>query len=272
MPQALEDLYRDLRDRNLLPVVILLVVAIVAVPIVLSVSSSAPEPSETPVAEVVPADAPEAQSAVLAENPGLRNYRQRLAALKAKNPFEQQFTQSAVDQAVVETTTTDTGSVTSTSVGASTDTGSAGSGSTSVSTETTTDTTNETVDVNVNDGSGDQKPHYYSFRLDLHYGIEGDVKQHKNVKVLDILSPVGAFIGVSENGSSAYFTLSSDVTGVSGDGTCAPGPTDCEFLALKPGKSELLTYQPATAAEPVDYRLAVDEIRLVKVKKPQIEP
>lgn len=273
-PQALDDLYRDLRDRKLLPIVGLLVVAIIAVPFALSASSDAPTPGETPVADIVPADAPEAQAAVLAENPGLRNYRQRLDALKSKNPFEQQFETSGIEQTTVGTPTGDTGSVTEVTGGSTststTDTASGGSGWTSTSTSTT-DPTTESVDVNGDETSTESKPQFYTFRLDLSYGVEGDVKKHKNVKMLDILNPVGAFIGVSEQGSRAYFTLSSDVTSVSGDGTCAPDPSDCEFLALKPGKSQLLTYQPATAPEPVAYRLAIDEIRLVKVKKPQIE-
>lgn len=272
-PQALDDLYRDLRDRKLLPIVGLLVVAIIAVPFALSASSDAPSPGTTAAADIVPADAPEAQAAVLAENPGLRNYRQRLDALKSKNPFEQQFETSGIDQTTVGTPTGDTGSVTETTGGSTststTDTASAAGGSTSTS---TTDTTTNNVDVNVDETTTQSKPQFYTYRLDLQYGVEGDVKEHKNVKVLDILNPVGAFIGVSENGSRAYFTLSSDVTAVSGEGSCAPNPSDCEFLALKPGKSQVLTYQPPTAPEPVAYRLAVDEIRLVKVKKPQIEP
>ena len=271
-PQALDDLYRDLRDRKLLPLVGLLLAAIIAVPFALSGSSDPPTSSEPPVADIVPADAPEAQAAVLAENPGLRDYRQRLDALKSKNPFQQQFETSGIEQTTVGTPTQDTGSVAEVTSGStstpSTDTASAGSGSTTST--STTDTTAGGVDVDETDT--EPQPQFYSFRLDLQYGVEGDVKQHKNVKVLDILNPVGAFIGVIEDGSRAYFALSSDVTAVSGDGTCVPDPADCEFLALKAGKSQLLTYQAPAAAEPVVYRLALDEIRLVKVKKPQIAP
>src|ERR671916_709972 len=96
-PPVVADLYRDLRDRRLLPLVALLVIAIIAVPIALSASGGAPATTATPAAEIVPADAPEAQAAVLAENPGLRDYRKRLDALKSQNPFEQQFETSGLE-------------------------------------------------------------------------------------------------------------------------------------------------------------------------------
>lgn len=275
-PQALIDLYGDLKDRKLLPIVALLAVAIVAVPIALSVSSSPPETTEAPVAEIVPADAPEAQAAVLAENPGLRNYRQRLDELKSKNPFEQQYAASELADAAASAVTPDAGAVSgtapagdATSAPGSESTGSvAGSTGGSVDSTTIDTTVDETTD-SVNIDVTPSQPQFYTYRLDLSYGVDGDVKKHKNVKTLDILNPVGAFLGASENGDRAYFTLSSDVVGVDGEGKCAPSATDCEFLGLKQGESRSLIYQPATAPAPTTYRLAVDKIRLVKVKKPQ---
>lgn len=275
-PKVLDDLYGDLKDRKLLPIVALLAVAIVAVPIALSVSSSPPETTEAPVAEIVPADAPEAQAAVLAENPGLRNYRQRLDALKTKNPFDQQYAASELADAAASAGAPDAGAVSgtvpagdATSAPGSESTGSvAGSTGGSVDSTTIDTTVDETTD-SVNIDVTPSKPQFYTYRLDLSYGVDGDVKKHKNVKTLDILSPVGAFLGASENGDRAYFTLSSDVVGVNGEGQCAPSSTDCEFLGLKQGEATSLIYQPATAPAPTTYRLAIDKIRLVKVKKPQ---
>jgi hypothetical protein len=269
-PKFLDDLYRDLKDRRLLPLVGLLVVAIIAVPIVLSVSSDTSLPAGS--AEIVPADAPEAQSAVLAENPGLRNYKQRLEALKAKNPFQQQFEFSGLDETSVEGTVEGSGVVAETGSGTvSSDGGSVEVGSTSgaTSTETTTPSTN------VETTPEETKIRFYTHRVDLTYGVEGDVKQEKNVKVLDLLDPVGAFIGASEDGAHAFFMLSTDVIAASGEGKCVPAPSHCEFLSLEEGQSETLTYQPASGPDitpgPVNYRLGVDDIRLVKIKKPTIE-
>jgi hypothetical protein len=271
VPAVVENLYRDLRDRNLLPIAALLVVAIIAVPIVLSASSDTP--SEAPSAEIVPADAPEAQAVVLAENPGLRNYRQRLDELKAKNPFAQQFQSSGLSQTTVESGAGDTGTVTSSS-GVPTSSGSVdagSSGSSSVSSGSTpssdstpaveTDTTSETT-------VEETKPKFYSWKLDVRYGAAGDVQKRDNVKVMDLLSPVGVFIGASFDAKSAFFYLSSDVVSASGEGECAPGPTDCQFLTLKEGKAEDVAYQPAGVEVPTTYTLEVTDVKVVKVKNP----
>ena len=268
-PKFVDDLYRDLKDRNLLPLVALLVVGIIAVPIALSVSSDTPPPPAAS-AELVPADAPEAQAAVLAENPGLRNYKQRLEALKAKNPFEQQFEFSGLDETSVEGAVEESGVVETGAGGVSSGAGSAEVGSTSG--ETITETTTPSADVDTT--AGETKIRFYTHRLDIAYGVEGDVKKEKNVKVLDLLDPVGAFIGASEDGARAFFMLSRDVTAVSGQGRCVPSPSNCEFLSLKEGQSETLTYQRGGEPEyapATNYRLAVDEIRLVKVKKPTVD-
>ena len=96
------DIVWDLRNRGLLPIAALLVVGIVVVPVLISRSSdqsSAPPASLT--SEHV--SAPEAESAVVAYNPGVRNYRKRLKSLQAADPFKQQFTGStAPDSALGE--------------------------------------------------------------------------------------------------------------------------------------------------------------------------
>ena len=271
VPQVVQDIYADLRDRKLLPIVGLLLVAIVAVPILLSSSGSAPSVTETQPAEVV--SAPEAQAAVLAEDPGLRDYQQRLDALKAKNPFDQQYT--ATVGGLTETTDTG-GELPTTDTGVPTDTGSSstpppssgGGGSTDTAAEVVTDDTTVDVDETVENPA---EPTMLAFRVDLQFGPEGDVKKHKNVKLLDVLDPVGAFIGGTETGSKAVFSLSGNVAAVTGEGECAPDPGNCDFLLLKEGQSANLVYQPEDDGPSVSYKLAIDEIRLVEVKTSDIE-
>lgn len=269
LPPVVEDVYRDLHDRRLLPLVALLVVAIVAVPIALSVSSGTPSSSAPPVAEIVPADAPEAQAAVLADNPGLRDYRERLEALKSQNPFKQQFETSGLAGTEVESgaesveTITESGGAPVTGGG---DTGTVtdtGTGSTTTSSPDTSSSggnveSTETVEPEI---------FFYTFKVDLQYGLEGDVKERRNVKLLDMLSPVGTFLGASADASQAVFALSSNVTAATGEGECAPSPDSCDFLLLEKGQSAALTYQQ-DGAEIATYRLGVDDIRLVKVKDP----
>jgi hypothetical protein len=270
VPAVVENLYRDLRDRNLLPIAALLVVAIIAVPIVLSASSDT-TPSEAPSAEIVPADAPEAQAVVLAENPGLRNYQQRLEELKAKNPFAQQFQFSGLSHTTVES---DSGDTVTSSSGVPTSSGSVdvgSSGSSTVSSGSTpsseptptvdTDTTSETT-------VEQAKPKFYTWKLDVRYGTPGDLKKRDNVKVLDLLSPVGVFMGASFDAEKAYFFLSSDVASASGEGHCLPTPNDCQFLSLEEGQSADLVYQSVDVPAPTTYTLALDDIKVVKTKKP----
>jgi hypothetical protein len=269
LPPVVEDVYRDLRDRRLLPLVALLLVAIVAVPVALSVSSGTPSSTGAPLAEIVPADAPEAQAAVLAENPGLRDYRERLDDLKAQNPFDQQFETSGLAGTEVESG--------SGSVEAITESGGASvTGGDSTGSVTATgggSTTTSSPDTSSSGGSVDSgatietEVFFYTFKVDLQYGIEGDVKERRNVKLLDLLSPVGTFIGAAPDASRAVFALSSNVTAVSGEGDCAPSPESCDFLSLEKGQSASLAYQQE-GAELASYRLAVDDIRVVKVKNP----
>jgi hypothetical protein len=270
-PQVVSDLYRDLKDRRLLPVVILLFVAIVAVPVAISVSSENPPPPPPPAAEVVSADAPEAQAAVLADNPGLRNSKERLDALKAKNPFEQQFPTAGLGETEVQSLTESTETTTAGSGGggelpsgtASVDTGSTGVAVTDSPSGGSGASSGEVADVET-----ETKTKFFSFRVDLRYGVEGDVKEVRNVKLLDLLSPVGVFLGVSENAKKSLFFLSSDVVSVSGDGQCAPAPTDCQFLSLAEGDAQQVTYQPPDGAPPTTYTLELLDIKVVQVKDP----
>ena len=276
VPPVVEDLYRDLRDRRLLPIVALLLVAIIAVPIALS--SGTGSSTAAPVPEVVPADAPEAQAAVLAENPGLRDYRERLDSLKAQNPFEQQFETSGLEGTEVSSGTETLDSVTSGGgeVSAGGDTGASTSEPTSDSTSTSTsepapDTStgsSGSVDTDT-DSTSEPEVQFYGFKADLQYGLEGDVREHRNVKYLDMLSPVGTLLGASIDGKKVVFGLSSSVVSVSGDGDCVSSPDACEFLTLEEGKSAVLTYQRPNT-EPATYRLTVDDIRIVKLKEPPV--
>jgi hypothetical protein len=266
-PQVLSDLYRDLKDRKLLPLVGLLLVAIVAVPVAISASSEGPSTASGPAAEIVPVDAPEAQAAVLAENPGLRNYKRRLDALKAKNPFEQQFQTTGLGQTAVQGTpeTTETvggGAVTEGSaspVDSDATTGAAptGGGSAPVHTEDVDTTSTET------------KAKFFTWRLDVRYGVLGAAQKRDNVKVLDLLSPVGVFLGASFDAKKAFFFLSSDLVS-SGEGQCQPAPENCEFLVLKEGQAQQFDYQAPGEAAPTTYTLELVDIKVVELKKPPL--
>lgn len=93
-PAALADVYYDLRDRRLLPVVALVLVAIVAVPFLLGSSGGEPvAPSSLPGAgtaleEGVPGTR---KLTVVEATPGVREYHKRLAGRTPTDPFKQRY-------------------------------------------------------------------------------------------------------------------------------------------------------------------------------------
>jgi hypothetical protein len=92
-PDFLLDLYYDLRERRLLPLVALVVVAILAVPFLLGRDSEAPELSVPPsgAAGGAASAAEGARLTVVESTPGLRDYRKRLHG-SPTDPFIQKYT------------------------------------------------------------------------------------------------------------------------------------------------------------------------------------
>ena len=90
-PDFLADLYLDLKERRLLPLVALLVVAIVAVPILLGqAGSTSSEPGEEGAPPVAGASSVNSGALVVAKSaPGLRDYKRRLEHAQAADPFKQ---------------------------------------------------------------------------------------------------------------------------------------------------------------------------------------
>jgi hypothetical protein len=236
------DVVYDLRNRGLLPVVILLVIAMVAVPVLItrgSSSSSGATLQPTANAET----APEAQQAVVAYHPsGLRNYKSRLNDLSSKDPFRQQFIHSAAAASKLTSTVT-------------TPTERAGS--------TSTGTVNHTT---VTGGSGGgHKKHRSSkatYQVNLLVGdVNSALTPFNNVQVMAPLpsetSPAVLYYGLTSDHGSALFLVSNKVGSVTGPGTCVPAPDDCALLTVPNGQSEDLQYTP----EGKIYRIVVAQIK-----------
>lgn len=95
VPPVLQDLYQDLRDRRLLPLIALLLVGIVATPFLLGGGSDAEEEGAPALAvplEASTSAAPGDSLTVVQAEPGLRDYRKRLRHRTAKNPFKPHYT------------------------------------------------------------------------------------------------------------------------------------------------------------------------------------
>jgi hypothetical protein len=278
----IRDLYGDLRDRHLLPVIVVLIVAIVAVPILLR---SEPEAAPPPPVDVIDEAATAAVPAVLVDDPGVRDYRKRLDALQNKNPFEAKFSLPNGGSSAVEDVSAGSSVATGSSPDASTGTSTAtDTSSTSFpSTSSSSDSTSPPVDVDVTeddsttvdgDGDGDQPPveeewFAYEYRIDVVVGRAGEAKPQENVKPLSLLpgkaSPVLIYMGANDQADKAVFSVSRDVTSSSGDGICLPSAQMCEFLELGIGDQRTFEYAPAGPGGKFVIRLK--DIRRVVVEK-----
>lgn len=270
VPGPVRDLYLDLRDRRLLPLLALLVVAIAAVPILLSESGEAepPAPGPTAVTAEPDQDAQASSLAVVEAQPGLRDYRKRLKAREATNPFKQRFTKSNTKGAELQSQSeTSEGQKSSKSTtdggGSSGEGGGDGNGNGSGN----------------GGGSPGQSPElrFYTWTIDVQISHsetlpDGSTKMgapevRKGVRSPKPLpaekKPVVTYLGVkaqSENTLKALVMVSDEVTGVFGDAECASGIGHCELLEMEPGFPVVFEYGPSG----VRYKIKIIDIDFIQ--------
>lgn len=257
-PAFAHDLYKDMRDRRLIIPAIALIIAIIAVPVVLS------SPSESSVSVPPPVVDPNAvavEPAVLAvQEVGVRDFHERLDDLKRKNPFGDRFGPKAVAGESV-------GDLTDPTVPVDT-----GGGGTPVDSGTA-----PPVDASPTPGASDPtapveppQPFVLVPRVDLKVGIvDRDRRQTiEGVKSGEVVpskkAPTAMFLGNSDDSGSAEFLVSRDVSAVNGDGHCKPGRNNCEFLTLRDGDSAYLRFEDGNR-----YVITVKSIYFARVDKDQ---
>ena len=253
-PQFVNDVYRDLRDRHLLIPAVVLLVALVAVPMLLKSTS---EPVVPPPTVTSGKDAAATVPAVLAaEDVSVRDYQQRLADLKSKNPFKQQF------QPKVETA--DDGTSTSTS-----DTPTGGlPGATGPGEPLPVDPAGPTGGIGGTTPDPDDVDvvtHLFTHRVNVEVGVQGNLQNKRNVKPMTILpnenDPVLAFLGTNEEGTRAAFVISSDASVTGGDGACVPDDANCLYITLQKGENKTFFYTPNGQT----YEVVLKAIKKVKL-------
>jgi len=271
VPDAVLDVYWDLRDRHLLPLVVLLLVALVAVPIALSQASGSAEPEEA--VSVAPVATPSAAGGsaelVATSAPGLRRYKRRLAHLHAKDPFKQQFVESE---------------------GSSEGPGGAAEGETGGSAPAETSVPGSTTEAPSENGpplTVHSKLTYYSYAIDVRVvtggsqngaksssageeGGSGEAKQTKvrrNLPELTMLpsreTPAAIYMGSTKDGKKALMLISSNVEAIFGDGKCVLGSTSCQLLELEPGVPETFVY----GGQGRTFKIELLKIHLVETNK-----
>jgi hypothetical protein len=86
----------------------------------------------------------------------------------------------------------------------------------------------------------------------------------KDLRKLDMLpnqaTPMLIFMGASQDGGNATFMVDATLQ-ATGEGSCRPSRADCALVAIGPGAEEVFTDESGAS-----YRLRVDEIRKVLLK------
>jgi hypothetical protein len=251
---VLSSMIKELRDRKLWPIAVLLIVALVAVPVLLS--KSAPTNLVTPEPNAgLPYSSGTALPAISVKTTPDNS---KLAG-NGRNPFTPyhvgQSTTATVASAPSSTTSAGTGTTGST--GGSTGTGSTTGGSSTTSTPTTSTPASTTPAPTT-----PPKPAPTGLTASQSYQVSlavtsasGDLNTIDPLQRLSVLpsvkQPLLTELGVLQGGKQVVFVVEPGAV-VGGPGTCTPGPIDCEILTLSPGQTEGLSQQTPTGSSPVD--------------------
>lgn len=273
------DLYCDMRDRRLLPLVALVVVAIVAVPFLLGGSEEGAVPVEEDVAAGQAAIGAEpAQLTVVEARPGLRDYKERLKGRSPTDPFVQKYTALPGSAKLESTVSESTGSE-------STGSESGGGGGTTTEGPEPAPSGDSTSSPGGGSGGSDgsgggaEAPKLYEFVVDVqiaHTEPTADGKRkmskpklHRQVRPLTKLpgdkAPVVTTMGVNLRNGRAMFLVSDDATKLEGDFSCVsrtPGRL-CELLEIQPGFVLEVVY----GANDARFRYKVTKVDAVPARK-----
>lgn len=253
VPGFLQDVYYDLKDRHLLPVALILLVAIVAVPIAISDSGSEAEPAGGGAGAGASGAAAEAGGALVAQAaPGLRKYQKRLDERESTNPFKQKYNAVVADsgEGGTESGGTSEPAATPSYSSSPTESGSGG-GSGGSTTNSTLIHYSYAIDVRVSGGAGGKK--------------ESTVR--RNLPELTMLpsrsTPALSFVGPTKDEKKAVMIVSSDVRAIFGDNRCILGSETCEMLVLEPGLPATIVYGGAEKT----YTIELLKIELIKTSE-----
>jgi hypothetical protein len=256
------DLWHDLRAKRLWPVVVVLVMALVAVPVVLSKSSETP--ATAPVKAVRTAPDPKDLKALASVklNETAESRGSSLDTFDPSNPFrppkaiEKRTREGAGGASTVTSegaTGGDGGSTGSDGGSSGGDIGSTGGGDTGSTGGGDTGST----------GGDTPTTTQYRYVVDLTFTANGRTRHIKSMERLEMLpseaSPLLLFLGVSANAGNAVFLVDSTLE-AAGEGRCKPRAAECAFLYIGAGSEHEFTNEEGDS-----YTLRIDEIRKVKV-------
>ena len=251
------NMLKELLERKLWPIALVLIIALVAVPVLLT--KEAPTDIVTPPTGPLPYSSGTTLPAISVQTtPG----NSKLTG-KGRNPFTpQQVATTTTTAAVVPTTTT------TASTGASTGTAtvSAGAGSSSTAsgpssapatpapapvTSSTPTTTTPAPSTPASTGLTATQSYHVSLAITTSGGGVNTIDPLERLSILPSKQqPMLVELGVLQGGHSVLFAVEPG-TVVSGAGTCTPGPIDCEIVTLNPGQTEGISKQAGSGSTPV---------------------
>lgn len=256
VPAFLQDIYFDLRDRHLLPLVVLLLVALVAVPILIGKGGNIEEVAPSAIPPV--GGSASASLVVSKAAPGLRQYKRRFEGDSAHDPFKQQYAEVEGSGSGSEPPTEAT-IETSEGGGSSESFPTESSGGTSEAPEEEPDSSGLTyftwvIDVGITPGSGEGES-----KSDT--TVRRGQPQYTSLPSRKV--PALTYIGVSKDEQKALMLVSDKVTALYGDAVCVQGHEKCQLLALEPGLPVTVVY----GADSRTYRIELRQIKLVTTDK-----
>ena len=259
-PQFVTDLYSDLRDRRLLPLIVVLLAGMVVVPIALS---SSPKNGATPAAAAPATPAasksPLLNQAVTLSDPGIRKYQSRLSGDASVDPFLPRVQgvaksgNSNSSSGGLTSTSTSSGSSGGSSSGADvplTAEGQAAAAAANGSSPSTSVPSGGSSGSARSGQSASQSSKIVFYRLKIRSGlVGGEMAVNDEVGPSTALPsksvPALAFLGVTFDGNlkaqQAYFLVSNGVSLITGSGQCSFG-APCQLVAMKPGDYVDLTW------------------------------
>jgi hypothetical protein len=243
---AVTNMWRQLVQRRLWPVAILLIAALAAVPMMLAKD---PEPAVSPPPAQVDTKSELATTPIVAPATPTDRTKRRKVLGSRKNPFASVKPADApgsgndsADPVVVKSPTGGTSDDTS------------GGGTTPSTGTTDTPTTPATP--------APAPKKYEQNELTVRFGGAEDAKR-QSVKRLQALPsaelPVLIYMGVLKDGKTAVFLVDHGVTPV-GDGECNPSPEECETIRLKVGETEFLDVADDTGSVTQQFQLDLIKI------------
>jgi hypothetical protein len=240
-----KNVINDLREKRLWPLAIVLLVALIAVPLLVSNSSSPSPRASIPPPAVPPAPGLPVVSAVAVPSHSHLTGRSR-------DPFSGSGTSTTV---TATSTTTATSSTTNNTSSTTNTTSTTSSGSTSSSGTTAPQSTSAQPQSIVPPGTPAPKPVPPTLNVDEVYHVtlaitnsSGGLDTVDPLERLTVLPddhhPLLVELGVLKGGHRVLFAVQPGAI-VNGPATCTPGPIDCEILSLAPDQTEGLSVQSA---------------------------